>query len=126
FGPEQEPPGGSAPVWPVYLGRVGRRRGDLRVDPAGRPYCGAVGECVVDPRGGARLRVGAGSGGVGVDTAAADGVLGERIALRTDGANEVTAPVGLSGDLTLADAEEGAFGVEFRPLPALPAAAAPW
>jgi hypothetical protein len=125
FGPDQEPPDASAPVWPVYLGRVERREGRLRVDLAGRPYCGAVGELVVDPRGGARLRVGADSGGVGIDTADETGALRERIAFRPDGTNEVTGPVRLSGDLAVADGTD-AFGVELRPLAAPPAAAAPW
>jgi hypothetical protein len=133
FEPHAEPPDTAVPAWPVYLGRLtavddekhpGARTYD--VDLGRRPYAGAVGESLRNPRGSEGLRIGGDEGGAAVRLRDAGGTIREALSVDAAGDVTVAADTGLTGDLTVDHPDTESGGLSFTPLAATPEEAAPW
>jgi len=133
FEPHAAPPDSAVPAWPVYLGRLtavedekhpGRHR--YEVDLGRRPYAGAVGESLRNPRGSEGLRIGGDEGGAAVRLRDADGTTREALSVDSSGDVTLAADTGLTGDLIFDHPGHEAGGLSFTPLAATPEAAAPW
>jgi hypothetical protein len=128
----EPPPDEPQREWPVYLGRLERvAGGGWRVDHRDRPYTALVGESLTAPDGLARLQLGSELPGdprrFTVAVADPPGPRSDRLRIDRDGAVTVHGDTRLEGNLVVAAVTTGgAQGVAFRPLAAVPNAAAPW
>ena len=130
FGPQDDPPDGSAPIWPVLLGRLVRDAvagaNGYTVDPAQRPYAGLVGGRIVHPTGSDAVQVGGEPARFAVQTADEGGALGDWVTVDLDGNTAIAVNTTLGGDLLLEGSTPEASGLAFTPLGAAPTVAAPW
>jgi hypothetical protein len=124
YRPDEPPPDGPVPAWPVFLGRV--TPPDFDPDLAKRPYAGLVGESVRHPGGREALRVGGDEGGLAVRLRDADGAWSEPLAVDATGNTTVSGDTTLDGELVVTGVDARAGGLSFTPLAAVPEEAAPW
>jgi len=133
FEPYAAPPDPAVPAWPVYLGRLTAvednkhpDRHRFHIDPGRRPYAGAVGESLRNPRGSEGLRIGGDEGGAAVRLRDAGGAMRDALSVNGAGDTTLAADTGLTGDLTFAHPGTAPGGLSFTPLAETPAEAAPW
>jgi hypothetical protein len=136
FLPHRTPPDDPAMEWPVYLGTI-KMQTVPDYDPRSpRPFATLTGETVVAPSGVARMQVGSELQSDGrifaVTLANAAGKLIERVGIDREGNTFITGNTTVKKSLTDVNSNElhvrvgPARLLNFRPLAATPAAAAPW